>query len=184
MATASSGKGFCSMAGISMILSNIDPRSDGSIAEYLDLQFYALKNKIPYTISSNLIQALYAGARLKLTTEKFALTAIYSAKIKIILEPFKILPFNNFHVFTLSLHERSCIEFSKDCRQNNILISAESDYLKKKNWLQLALFGNYEVKEFACASERFNSVLQRYLITGRNSIPKTIIKNLPTPAYI
>ncbi len=67
MATASSGKGFCSLAGIGIVFSNFRVTSDGTIPTYLDLKYYATKNKIPFTISSNLINALYLGCKIKLT---------------------------------------------------------------------------------------------------------------------
>jgi aspartate aminotransferase-like enzyme len=56
MGTASSGKGLGSIAGLAVIFSNEQVFSDGTIPNYIDLECYAEKDGIPFTISSNLVK--------------------------------------------------------------------------------------------------------------------------------
>src|SRR5574341_1159104 len=57
-----SGKGLGAVAGLSMVFYNHDLLPDSStLPRYLDLGLYAARDGVPFTISSNLVQALHAA---------------------------------------------------------------------------------------------------------------------------
>jgi hypothetical protein len=55
-------------------------------------------------------------------------------------------------VFTIQLPESCAGLFIRQMAQRRILLSHESEYLKKRSWSQLALFGFYreEELEYGC----------------------------------
>jgi hypothetical protein len=173
MATASSGKGLCGIGGLGIVFSNMAPLSDKSIPTYLDLDHYARMEGIPFTISSNLLRALYAGGGFKLETEYYKKTTLFCAEIKNLLSHFDLIPFRNFHVFTLasSSISSSCIE--EKLSSLSILSSGTSEYLKRNNWLQLALMGVYSESEFFLGLNRIKSVLNE-MHSPRKRLPVTI----------
>jgi aspartate aminotransferase-like enzyme len=169
MATASSGKGLCGLAGLAIILSNHDALSDGSIPNYLDLHVYQENAGVPFTISSLLVNALQAGSRIKLNAESFQRTANYAGEIRRILKTHDLLPYENFHVFTLASSKYSIRELGERLKTFGILSSYQSEYLEKRNWLQLALFGSYSHQEERWGINRLNLVLED-MVTNRSKI--------------
>jgi aspartate aminotransferase-like enzyme len=159
MATASSGKGLCSMAGLAIIFTNITPVSDGSIPKYLNLKYYEEKNGIPFTISSNLIKALHAGCKLRLTESNYSVVKNISQQVRHFLNELDVLPFENYHVFTLAFNDRSASLISNELARNKILSSYQSDYLEKRNWLQIALFNTHSEKDVNYFLEKIHPLL-------------------------
>jgi aspartate aminotransferase-like enzyme len=154
MATASSGKGLASSCGLALILSNIQPIEDSSIPLYYDISYYEQKGHVPFTISSNLVQALLISIQQKLTTAQFELAQLYSEKFFRILNEYDLVPYGsaNARVFTIILPQEVRNEFICRMEGNQVIVSHESEYLKKRSWVQLAVFGYYkrEQLEYAC----------------------------------
>ena len=160
MATASSGKGLCSVAGLALVFSNIDVASDGRMPIYFDLKHHLSKNKIPFTLSSNMVAALLAGCKSRLCSTNYALLRRHSKKLNLLLQKVDVLRFENFHVFTIVPHFGSASLVGSKLEQKNIVTSYSSEYLKKRNWLQLALFSHVSEEEMQYALQ----VLERILI--------------------
>lgn len=167
MASASSGKGLCGLSGLAIVLSNTEVISDGSIPNYLDLRFYQEHAGIPFTISSTLLKVLLSGSRLKLNSESFQRTANYAREINKILKIYDLMPYDNFHVFTLATRRYQIRELGEKLRTYGIVSSYQSDYLEKRNWLQLALFGCYDYQEERWGINRLKLVLDE-MITNRS----------------
>lgn len=152
MATASSGKGLASVAGLGIVFSNIEVCQSTQIPLYFDLGWYAEKKGIPFTISSQLVQALKVAIGQKLHTEQFALTNHYAQASAEVLQHKNLL----FHfqpdakVFTVAANSYANV-FVRHLHRHKIVISSESEYLQKKEWCQVAFFGYYcpaELKHF------------------------------------
>jgi aspartate aminotransferase-like enzyme len=103
MATASSGKGLASVPGLAIVFSNIAMQTGDQIPVYLDLQHYSIKSGIPFTISSNLVNALYTSIQQKLQCNQFELLQEYGEKFYSRLSEQQLVPFSNQHtkVFTI-----------------------------------------------------------------------------------
>ncbi len=149
MASASSGKGLASIPGLAIIFSNIPVVSSNQIPVYFDLAGYNKKEGIPFTISSNLVNALNVSVKQKLNQEQFDLIACYSEYCFRLLHENNLLPFNNAHskVFTISSPDIITSDFINKLKSENIAVSYESEYLKKKDWIQVALFGYYHKRQ-------------------------------------
>lgn len=71
LASASSNKGLESFAGLGIVFYNHHPKPNKNIPKYLDLGFYHDQKNIPFTFSSNLLEALNASLDIVLKTNKF-----------------------------------------------------------------------------------------------------------------
>ncbi|HUS02779.1 MAG TPA: aminotransferase class V-fold PLP-dependent enzyme [Chitinophagaceae bacterium] len=145
MATASSGKGLASIPGLAVIFSNIELAVKKDVPVYLDLHHYCLNSGIPFTIPSNLINALYVSICQKLREQHFELLDKYGREFFKILNKYDLIPFSNKNskVFTLVTSQKRKEAFIHSLTDKQILLSHESDYLKKRQWCQLASFGFY-----------------------------------------
>ncbi|TDH24607.1 alanine--glyoxylate aminotransferase family protein [Segetibacter sp. 3557_3] len=159
MASASSGKGLASIPGLAILFSNIEPAPSGEIPFYFDLSHYKKKDGVPYTISSNLVHALNVSVRQKLNCEQFELIEDYSQRCFSVLNDGKILLFHNpgSRVFTMSSPANTTKEMAGRLLAENIVCSCESEYLRSRDWCQIALFGYYKEAEL----KRFIDVLKR-----------------------
>jgi aspartate aminotransferase-like enzyme len=148
MATASSGKGLASIPGLGIIFSNTSPQIKVSSPVYLDLACYKDSGGIPFTLSSNLLHALCIAIQQKMTTQQFHLAGLLAEKIYSALAEKKLVPFasKDSRVFTMVPGNKYDIHFLNSL-QEKLVLSYESDYLKKRRWQQLAVFGCYSVKE-------------------------------------
>lgn len=145
MATASSGKGLASIPGLAVIFSNIELSVKKNIPVYLDLHHYSLKSGIPFTISSNLLKALHVSICQKLQEQHFEMLHKYGREFFKILNKYDLIPFSNKNtkVFTIVTPQKTQEAFFHSLTGKKILLSHESDYLKKRQWCQLATFGFY-----------------------------------------
>lgn len=149
MATASSGKGLASVPGLALIFSNIEPslKQDGPV--YLDLAHYSTNAGIPFTLSSNLVNALYTSICQKLRPRQYELVQHYGKQFFKILNACDFVPFSdaNTKVFTIVTSKNKMTGFYRHMNQNKLLLSNESKYLKTRGWCQLATFGYYSEKQ-------------------------------------
>ena len=145
MATASSGKGLASVPGIAIIFSNVEVLPGECMPIYLDLHHYKNNEGIPFTLSSNLLLALFTSIKQKLCPEQFEMTKRYWKAYSQIMESNALLPFNNSQsrVFTVAPPEGTYKQFIASLTQQGIKCSYESNYLRERGWIQLALFGYY-----------------------------------------
>jgi len=163
MATGSSGKGLASFPGLALVFSNIDPMTDHSIPMYLDLDYYAEKNHIPFTISSNLVRALKESITEKNSASQLQLIEEYSGLFFEIFDGYQLVPFSRSasKVFTLSFPGETSEAFIMEMASNKILLSFESNYLRQRSWMQVAVFGCYEEAELDHAKKSFSRSLER-----------------------
>lgn len=156
MATTVSGKAFGSYPGLAVVFHRDEVEADNSLPRYLDLGMYQENNSVPYTHSSNLVAAFhtallemdpYSKARLnyevRRTLERSGISCLgdgtYSPGI-----------------ITIPLPEDiSSRGFGDNLKKKKILISYESDYLLKRNWVQIALMGEYKLNEVMMALDKF-----------------------------
>jgi len=146
MATASSGKGLASVPGLAIVFSNIEFLLKKEVPVYFDLSHYSRKEGIPFTISSNLVKALSVSIEQKLTDDQFDLVQHYCKQFFSILNEYAWIPFSRVdtRVYTIDGSKISKQSFIKNMEQRKLLFSHESDYLKARNWMQLATFGYYK----------------------------------------
>ncbi|MDW0109929.1 aminotransferase class V-fold PLP-dependent enzyme [Sporosarcina aquimarina] len=145
-ASSGSGKGLSSFSGLALVFHKENVEPDKKIPRYLDLGMYAAAEGIPYTQSSNLIQALEkAVCQLKCNQENHFEAIQKRANIlrsgierigyKILAHECNASP----GILTMVLKQgESSQHLGEDLFLNGYRTHYESKYLRERNWLQLA----------------------------------------------
>jgi aspartate aminotransferase-like enzyme len=147
-ATGSSGKGLRSYPGIALVFHNHDvPPAPGCLPRYLDLGHYARQGGAPFTFSSNLLYALHAAVQGVDWPRRFAHTAALSALLRSRLTDMGFTLLGNGAptspaVVTVALPaDRDSATIGEAMQRAGFLLSYNSDYLLRQNWIQVCLMG-------------------------------------------
>ncbi|MGA4643437.1 aminotransferase class V-fold PLP-dependent enzyme [Limisphaera sp. 4302-co] len=169
LATGASGKGLRSYPGLSMVFHHHELRpAPDRLPRYLDLGYYAAQDGVPFTFSSNLLHALRVAIRHADWERRFAQVAELGAELRRRLREagFQLLAPESIAapaVVTIVLPpELSSVELGRRMEENGFLLSYNSEYLRRRNWIQIALMGE-------CAREKVFSmvnVLKRVAFHG------------------
>jgi len=87
----------------------------------------------------------------------------YSGLFFEIFDGYQLVPFSRSasKVFTLSFPGETSEAFIMEMASNKILLSFESNYLRQRSWMQVAVFGCYEEAELDHAKKSFSRSLER-----------------------
>ena len=148
LASATSGKGLASIAGLAMVFHNHDlyPVPD-DLPCVLDLGLYQESGGIPFTIQSNLIYALLAVLKTHDWEKRFETIRGWSKSIrrKLSVIDVPILAPDTCAmpaVVTIVLPEIHSSEAVGDMlKEHGVLVSYRSSYLLERNWIQACMMG-------------------------------------------
>jgi len=148
LASCASGKGLRSYPGVAMVFYNhpITPAED-RLPRYLDLGYYAQQEGIPFTFSSNLVHALHAALRGVNWEKRYGEILETSAwlRTKLIDLGFHLVGAQSRTspaVITMALPETLDSQMVGNLvKEAGFLLSYNSDYLRRKNWIQICLMG-------------------------------------------
>lgn len=149
LASCVSGKALASFPGLSMVFYNHQISPDTGLPRYLDLGYYASQSGIPFTHSSNLIYALQTALRRTDWNEKFAHIRENCNWLRGRLRElgFGILaPEAHASPAVLSIilpPEVSSKTIGWELQRAGFLLSYKSEYLLKRNWIQICLMGEW-----------------------------------------
>lgn len=159
LASAVSGKGLGALPGLAMVFYN-RPLAPGRGPRYLDLGLYAQCDGIPFTHPSNALNALLAALRqLGPGRERFRELARRSGLLRARLRS------TGFHlvgdeaaispaVVTIALPEElSSAAVGRQMEAAGYLLSYQSGYLLRRNWVQICLMGE-------CADEQLEPLVE------------------------
>jgi aspartate aminotransferase-like enzyme len=177
LASASSGKGLRAYPGISMVFHHheIVPQPE-RLPRYLDLGYYAEQQGVPFTFSSNLLHALHAAVKHVEWDRRFTgiveLSAFLRAQLvelgfELVGTPAGTSP----AVITIALPpEMNSVKVGELIQEAGYLLSCNSEYLRRKNWIQICLMGE-------CTKEKAVSLLNAMKrICGRARKAETVAK--------
>jgi len=147
LAACASGKGLRSYPGVAMVFYNhaIAPAAE-QLPRYLDLGYYA-QDGIPFTFSSNLLHALHAAVRGVNWEKRFAELEETSAWLRAKLREtgFQLVGGSartSPAVITIALPEKlNSTSIGNLMKESGFLLSYNSEYLRKQNWIQICLMG-------------------------------------------
>jgi aspartate aminotransferase-like enzyme len=159
LASCASGKGLRSYPGLSMVFYHheVAPAPD-RLPRYLDLGGYAAHNGVPFTFSSNLLHALHAAVKHVDWERRFAGLVELGGELR------RRLGEAGFHlvadgdpaspaVVTIELPpELNSIVLGNRMQEAGFLLSFNSGYLRRRNWLQVCLLGE-------CARDKMVSLV-------------------------
>ena len=164
MATASSGKGLGSIPGLGLVFSNMEEYAVIRVPTYFNFAHYKACDGIPFTISSNLVEALSLASQLNMDNNKWLTTNHMANDLGLFLVDRGLL--RSFRkgqrVFTISCGDQNSVEVAKAAAKLGFLISAHSGYLVRNNWVQVAMFSNYTREEVLGLQQ----VLEQIILSG------------------
>lgn len=148
LASGASGKGLRAYAGVAMVFYHHPPQPAGDqLPRYLDLGFYAERDGLPFTFSSNLLHALNAAVRGVDWRKRYSEIQETSTALRT-----KLLALNfalvggatrtSPAVVTLALPpELNSVTVGKLMQEAGFRLSYNSEYLQRRNWIQICLMG-------------------------------------------
>ncbi len=152
LASTVSGKGLAAYPGLAIVFHQEPILPSKDIPRYLDLGQYMSAESVPYTHSSNLIFALHEGVnRVDVNNQLILAGAVRKWLMN---AGISVLGDETYSpgIVTIPIPDRFSSKFIGDrLRENGMIISYESDYLLKRNWIQFALMGHHMVVEFETA---------------------------------
>jgi aspartate aminotransferase-like enzyme len=147
-ASGASGKALASLPGLAMVFyqDEVLPAAD-RLPRYLDLGYYAAKNGVPFTHSSNLVAALETALARFDTPRPFddlrRLAAWLRGRLRemglpVLVTDDRATP----AVVTIPLPDaQRSTEVGECLRRQGLVVAYESEYLVRRNWLQIGLMG-------------------------------------------
>jgi aspartate aminotransferase-like enzyme len=167
LASGASGKGLRSYPGIGIVFYHHDPVPSQRLPRYLDLGYYASQQGIPFTFSSNLLHALHAAIKRVDWPERFAQLTGLSGWLRGRLREtgFELIGSKTATlpaVITIALPEKlNSVTVGEMVQESGYLLSYNSDYLRRKNWIQICLMGE-------CSKQKLVSLLNAlHRVTSR-----------------
>ena len=168
LASGSSGKGLRSYPGISMVFHNhaVTPEPE-RLPRYLDLGYYSQQQGVPFTFSSNLLHALHAAVKHVDWEKRFAEAIAQSTFLrgKLVEFGFALIGSNTVTspvVITIALPpEMSSLKIGGLIQESGYLVSYNSEYLRKKNWMQICLMGECTHEKVVSLLNAMNRVCSR-----------------------
>ncbi|TLS37911.1 aminotransferase class V-fold PLP-dependent enzyme [Pseudalkalibacillus caeni] len=171
LATTVSGKALGSYPGLGMVFYNHAISPSHKLPRYIDLGYYAEKGGVPFTHSSNLIKALDIAINDLDINETYE-TAKRLRK-KLLQYGFKIAGDQSAQsptVITVMLPEElDSVSVGDAMKRQGYLLSYESDYLVRKNWIQISIMGKYETQRLFEAIRQLKKVCEM-IKKGKNTV--------------
>lgn len=159
LASCSSGKGLRSYPGVSMVFHNHAVTTQPEhLPRYVDLGYYSQQQGVPFTFSSNLLHALHAAVKHVDWEKRFADTIDLSAFLRDRLRElgFELVGSHSETspaVITIELpSELNSLKIGGLVQESGYLLSYNSEYLRRRNWIQICLMGE-------CTREKVVSLL-------------------------
>jgi aspartate aminotransferase-like enzyme len=157
LASGASGKALASYPGLSFVLydHDLEPQPQ-RIPRYLDVGYYASKDGVPFTHSSNLLAALDAALDRFETDEPFAKLNEFASLLRPGLrrlgwEPLDDEPLATPAVVTVALtNGYRASEIGESLARQGLVIAHHSEYLAQRNWFQVSLMGHRSAEPFEC----------------------------------
>jgi aspartate aminotransferase-like enzyme len=168
LASCASGKGLRAYPGISMVFYHheVVPSPRG-VPRYLDLGCYAAQETVPFTFSSNLLHALHAAVKRVRWDERFAGLVDLSAWLRtrlcelgfeLIGDGASVSP----AVVTIALPSHlDSARIGGLVQESGYLVSYNSDYLRRENWIQACLMGECNKEKVVSLLNALNRVCFR-----------------------
>ena len=159
LATAVSGKGLASAAGLAIVFHRDAPRTSARIPRYLDLSLYVASSGVPFTLPSAQLSALRTAVSITSRPGTYDRLADLGARLRQGLRQIGLEPLANDSIacpgiVTIDLGmQDSAARIGDELARRGIALSYQSEYLRARNWIQVALMGQ-------CSREKIAELLQ------------------------
>lgn len=153
LASGASGKGPASYPGLGIVFhTDVPAIAAARLPRYLDLGYIAAKDGVPFTLSTNLVQALQTALRREDWPAKYRRVADGAVLLRARLRALGLQVLApDAHatpaVVTIVLPPAvSAAAVGRDLRAAGYLVSFNSEYLLARNWLQICLMGEWSAE--------------------------------------
>lgn len=150
LASGASGKGPASYPGLGVVFhADLPAVAATRLPRYLDLGYIASKDGVPFTLSTNLVQALQTALRREDWPAKYRRIAQGASMLRARLRAMGLQLLApdaqaSPAVVTIVLPPAvSAAAIGRDLRAAGYLVSFNSEYLLARNWLQICLMGEW-----------------------------------------
>lgn len=168
LASSASGKGLRSYPGVAMVFYHHEAQpAPDRLPRYLDLGFYAQQDGVPFTFSSNLLHALNAAVKHVDWEKRFAglMETSTSLRTKLLELGFDLVASDTRTspaVVTIALPtEMDSLKTGGLMQEAGYLLSCHSDYLRRRNWIQICLMGESTLEKVVSLVNALNRVCFR-----------------------
>ena len=180
LASGASGKALGAFPGLSLVFYHhkITP-SPKALPRYLDLGLYAKSDGIAFTHSSNLLRALDVALRRAEWPQRFSELAETSRWLRTNVRQrgFEIITSDGDAapgVLTIDLPaEIKSAGIGLKLQESGYLVSYNSEYLRRRNWIQICLMGEYAQDKLAALLDCLGQLCAGY----GQAKPKLALKN-------
>ena len=169
LASGASGKALASFPGLCFVFYAHDIAAQPDrLPRYIDLGYYAAKNGIPFTHSSNLIGALDAALKRFESDEPFRQLETLSSIVRPGLRDLGWAPLVPDSlctpaVVTVALtNGYRAATIGERLGREGLMIAHHSEYLAERNWFQVSLMGHRSAKPVECLLAAFGRVAAQH----------------------
>jgi aspartate aminotransferase-like enzyme len=175
LATGVSGKAIRALTGLSFVFHQHEVQPSLTLPKYLDLGTYMAKESIPFSQSSNLLEALLAALEdiNSVTFEKVVATHSF-LKNHLKQFGFTIISEDNSSPIILTIEIPSSFSSAVigDILYNHgYQLHYESDYLQRRNWIQIACIDHYATSDL----EKMAHLLNRVITYEKSALQQAIV---------
>ncbi|WP_042357439.1 aminotransferase class V-fold PLP-dependent enzyme [Bacillus rubiinfantis] len=148
LATGVSGKALRAFTGLSFVFHHHDIEPSSTIPKYLDLGTYMVKGSVPFSQSSNLVEALHTSLS-EISQQSYTKIAETHQLIRESLKDlgFRLITDDDYSspmIVTIELPPSIPVAEVGDLLYfNNYQLHYESSYLQERNWIQIACIHHY-----------------------------------------
>lgn len=172
LATGVSGKAIRALTGLSFVFHHHEVQPSVRLPKYLDLGTYMVKDSIPFSQSSNLLEALLAALE-DINPETFEKVVDTHTFLKEQLKQagFTIISEENSSPIILTIEIPSSISsvMIGDILYNHgYQLHYESDYLQCRNWIQIACIDHYRKADL----EKMANLLKKVITYEQRALQK------------
>jgi len=169
LASGASGKALASYPGLCFVFyaHDIAPEPE-RLPRYLDLGYYAAKQGIPFTHSSNLIGALDAALARFESDEPFrqlrALSGLVRPRLRQMgWDPLVADAVSTPAVVTVALtNGYRAAAIGERLGREGLMIAHHSEYLAERNWFQVSLMGHRSTEPVECLLAAFGRIAAQH----------------------
>lgn len=165
LASGVSGKALGAFTGLSFVFHQHQVRPSKRLPNYLDLGLYEEHNSIPFSHSSNLINALHTALQMDINEQIRKINQRYSlirghleeAGIEILAPKNHASPI----IMTVVIPKPICSKvIGEIVRFHGYQLHYRSSYLQERNWIQIATIGDYPADEIEKMVQIFARAIQ------------------------
>ena len=188
LASAASGKALGAFPGLAMVFHQTECKpAPNDLPRSLDLGYYAHHDGIPFTLSSNLLDALSAALDRQTNNDfsKFAKLASWlraelkGMGCKIVGDGRTLSPAVTTIALPPTLNSRT---LGKQLAAAGYLLSYMSSYLVEQNWLQICLMGEILEADLRCLVEALRGAIAEPISRAPSAVPQATWRTSDLPA--